>query len=147
MCLRRPLTRICHRGLGAAVVRTGLLAPGRRCALAAGAGHESRFWHSVGPRRSGTWSRSSIPCFALMSAKPIFSVESLTKSYQNKKPVLNDVNLVFLQGAKIGVIGQNGAGKSTLLRIMSGQDTEFDGVARLADGKTVGYVPQEPTLL
>ena len=82
-----------------------------------------------------------------MSAKPIFAVESLTKSYQNKKPVLNDVNLVFLQGAKIGVIGQNGAGKSTLLRIMSGQDTEFDGVARLADGKTVGYVPQEPTLL
>ena len=82
-----------------------------------------------------------------MSDKPIFAVESLTKSYENKKPVLNDVSLVFLQGAKIGVIGQNGAGKSTLLRIMSGQDTEFDGVARLADGKTVGYVPQEPTLL
>lgn len=85
--------------------------------------------------------------FAPMSDKPIFAVERLTKSYQNKKPVLNDVSLVFNYGAKIGVIGQNGAGKSTLMRIMSGQDTEFEGVARLADGMTVGYVPQEPALL
>jgi energy-dependent translational throttle protein EttA len=84
---------------------------------------------------------------APMSDKPIFAVERLTKSYDNKKPVLSDVSLVFNYGAKIGVIGQNGAGKSTLLRIMAGQDLEFDGVARLADGMTVGYVPQEPTLL
>ena len=82
-----------------------------------------------------------------MSAKPIFSVEKLTKSYQGKKPVLNDISLVFLEGAKIGVIGQNGAGKSTLLRIMAGDDKEYEGVARLADGKTVGYVPQEPKLI
>ena len=82
-----------------------------------------------------------------MSDKPIFAVERLTKSYQGKKPVLNDISLVFLEGAKIGVIGQNGAGKSTLLRIMAGEDKEYDGVARLADGKTVGYVPQEPKLI
>jgi ATP-binding cassette ChvD family protein len=81
-----------------------------------------------------------------MSDKPIFALERLTKSYQGKKPVLKDVSLVFLEGAKIGVIGQNGAGKSTMLRIMSGQDKEYDGTARLADGKTVGYVPQEPKL-
>jgi ATP-binding cassette ChvD family protein len=82
-----------------------------------------------------------------MSDKPIFAVEQLTKSYQGKKPVLKDISLVFLENAKIGVIGQNGAGKSTLLRIMAGQDKEFDGVARLADARTVGYVPQEPKLL
>ncbi|MFK7739510.1 MAG: energy-dependent translational throttle protein EttA [Planctomycetota bacterium] len=82
-----------------------------------------------------------------MSDKPIFAVEKLTKSYQGKKPVLNDISLVFHEGAKIGVIGQNGAGKSTLLRIMAGEDKEYDGVARLADGKTVGYVPQEPKLI
>jgi ATP-binding cassette ChvD family protein len=29
---------------------------------------------------------------------------------------------------------------------MAGQDTEFDGVARLANGSTVGYLPQEPPL-
>jgi ATPase subunit of ABC transporter with duplicated ATPase domains len=81
-----------------------------------------------------------------MSDKPIFAIERLTKSYQNKKPVLKDISLVFLENAKIGVIGQNGAGKSTLLKIMAGVDKEFDGVARLAEGKTVGYVPQEPLL-
>ncbi len=80
-----------------------------------------------------------------MSQKPIFSLEELTKSY-GLQPVLKDVSLVFLMGAKIGVIGANGAGKSTLLRIMAGQDNEFDGVARLADGMTVGFVPQEPRL-
>ena len=79
--------------------------------------------------------------------KPIFALERLTKSYQGKKPVLKDVSLVFLDGAKIGVIGQNGAGKSTMLRIMAGIDKEYDGTARLAEGKTVGYVPQEPKLL
>jgi len=82
-----------------------------------------------------------------MSDKPIFAIERLTKSYQSKKPVLKDISLVFLEGAKIGVIGQNGAGKSTLLRIMAGVEKEFDGVARLADNRTVGFVPQEPKLL
>ncbi len=80
-----------------------------------------------------------------MSSKPIFALEHLTKSH-GRKTVLNDISLVFLEDAKIGVIGQNGAGKSTLLRIMAGQDKEYEGTARLADGKTVGYVPQEPTL-
>ena len=82
-----------------------------------------------------------------MSEKPIFSLEALTKSYDLKKPVLKDVSLTFLEGAKIGVIGSNGAGKSTLLRIMSGLDTDFEGVARAKDGLTVGYVPQEPRLV
>ena len=77
--------------------------------------------------------------------KWIFAVENLTKAY-SQKVILKDISLSFLEGAKIGVIGQNGAGKSTLLKIMAGVDREFDGEARLADGKTVGYVPQEPTL-
>ena len=81
-----------------------------------------------------------------MSDKPIFALERVTKKH-GRKTVLNDVSLVFLEGAKIGVIGVNGAGKSTLLRIMAGQDKEFDGVARPADNITVGYVPQEPKLV
>ncbi|MCC6782915.1 MAG: energy-dependent translational throttle protein EttA [Planctomycetes bacterium] len=81
-----------------------------------------------------------------MAERNVFALERLTKSY-HKKPVLNDVSLVFLENAKIGVIGANGAGKSTLLRIMAGQDKEYEGVARAADGITVGYVPQEPRLL
>ncbi len=63
-----------------------------------------------------------------------------------RKSILDDIWLAFYPGAKIGVLGPNGAGKSTLLRIMAGQDTEFDGTARLTKGFTVGYLEQEPPL-
>jgi ATP-binding cassette ChvD family protein len=81
----------------------------------------------------------------MTSTKPIFSLENLSKSYA-RRPILKNVSLVFLEGAKIGVIGQNGAGKSTLLKIMAGWDKEFDGEARPRDGISIGYVPQEPRL-
>jgi ATPase subunit of ABC transporter with duplicated ATPase domains len=81
----------------------------------------------------------------MTTTKPIFSLENLSKSYA-RRPILKNVSLVFLEGAKIGVIGQNGAGKSTLLRIMAGWDKEYEGVARPRDGLTIGYVPQEPRL-
>jgi energy-dependent translational throttle protein EttA len=75
----------------------------------------------------------------------IYAVRNLQKKYGTKE-VLRGVTLAFYYGAKIGVIGHNGSGKSTLLRVMAGVDTEFDGDARLLEGATVGYVPQEPTL-
>ena len=80
-----------------------------------------------------------------MSRQYIYQVENLTKKH-GQKTVLDDVWLAFYPGAKIGVLGPNGAGKSTLLRIMAGQDTDFDGTARLSNGFTVGYLPQEPPL-
>ena len=81
----------------------------------------------------------------MSTAKPVFSLERLSKTY-GRRPILKEVSLVFLEGAKIGVIGANGAGKSTLLRIMAGWDKEYDGVARPRDGVSIGFVPQEPTL-
>ena len=80
-----------------------------------------------------------------MSRQYIYQVENLTKKHGPKK-VLEEVNLAFYPGAKIGVLGPNGAGKSTLMRIMAGQDTEFEGTARLGKGFTVGYLEQEPPL-
>ncbi|MDB2526176.1 ATP-binding cassette domain-containing protein [Mariniblastus sp.] len=69
----------------------------------------------------------------------------MTKKH-GTKAVLNNIWLSFYPGAKIGVLGRNGTGKSTLLKIMAGIDKEFDGEARLTDGFTVGYLPQEPHL-
>ena len=80
-----------------------------------------------------------------MSTHFIYQIESLTKKH-GQRTVLEDVHLAFYPGAKIGVLGPNGAGKSTLLRIMAGQDTEFDGSAKLHAGYTVGYLQQEPPL-
>jgi len=80
-----------------------------------------------------------------MARQFIYHMHGLTKSYGGKK-VLDDINLSFYPDAKIGVLGPNGAGKSTLLRIMAGLDREYTGEAWLADGATVGYLPQEPEL-
>jgi len=76
----------------------------------------------------------------------VYVMNKLSKTYPGGKQVLKDVTLAFLPGAKIGVVGVNGAGKSTLLRIMAGQETEFVGEAWAAEGVSVGYLPQEPTL-
>ena len=80
-----------------------------------------------------------------MSQNYIFTIESLTKLYEQKE-VLSNIWLAFYPGAKIGVLGSNGAGKSTLLRIMAGEDKDFMGSAQPAKGIKIGYFPQEPQL-
>ncbi len=80
-----------------------------------------------------------------MSRQYIYQIEDLTKK-RGAKEVLKGIYLAFYPGAKIGVLGSNGSGKSTLLRIMGGEDTQFDGTARLAKGFTAGYLSQEPQL-
>jgi ATP-binding cassette ChvD family protein len=81
-----------------------------------------------------------------MAEKFIYYMDRLTKVYPNKKEVLKEVSLSFYYGAKIGIIGVNGSGKSTLLKIMAGIDTEIQGEAWIEQGRTVGYLPQEPRL-
>ena len=76
----------------------------------------------------------------------VFHMHKLSKTYPGGKQVLKDINLSFLPGAKIGVVGLNGAGKSTLLKIMAGTVDDFLGEARPAEGIKVGYLPQEPEL-
>ncbi len=76
----------------------------------------------------------------------IYVMKGLSKTFPGGREVLKDIWLSFLPGAKIGVLGANGAGKSTLLRIMAGLDHDFAGEAWAAEGATVGYLPQEPTL-
>src|SRR5262245_21884707 len=80
-----------------------------------------------------------------MGKQYIYQIGDLTKKI-GQREVLKEIWLAFYPGAKIGVLGRNGAGKSTLLRIMAGIDTNFDGEAKLTEGFTVGFVPQEPML-
>ena len=79
-------------------------------------------------------------------AQYVFTMSGLTKVVPPKKKVLENINLNFFPGAKIGVLGYNGAGKSTLLRIMAGVDTEFEGEARPQPDLRIGYLAQEPQL-
>ena len=48
----------------------------------------------------------------------IYTMYKMSKSFADKR-ILEDINLQFFPGAKIGLLGNNGAGKSTVLRIMA----------------------------
>ncbi len=82
----------------------------------------------------------------MASYQYVYFMNRLTKIFPGGKKVLENITLAFLPGAKIGVLGINGAGKSTVLRIMAGLDHDFSGEARVADGASVGFLPQEPEL-
>jgi energy-dependent translational throttle protein EttA len=81
-----------------------------------------------------------------MAHQYIFTMQDLRRVHPPNKEVLKGIYLSFFPGAKIGVLGANGSGKSTLLRIMAGEDKDFFGEARPADGIRIGYLPQEPQL-
>ncbi len=81
-----------------------------------------------------------------MAPQYIYVMKGLGKVHPPDHVVLKDIWLSFFPGAKIGVLGLNGAGKSSLLKVMAGEDKEFLGEAFLAQGQTVGFLPQEPRL-
>ena len=78
-------------------------------------------------------------------AEFIYTMKKARKAH-GEKVILDDVTLMFLPGAKIGVVGPNGAGKSTVLQIMGGLQQPSNGEAFLTPGYTVGILLQEPVL-
>lgn len=64
---------------------------------------------------------------ATHSGKTAIEINGLTKSYDGKNNVLENVDLIIPRGEKIVLFGVNGAGKSTLTRIIAGFDTSFEG--------------------
>ena len=78
-------------------------------------------------------------------AEFIYTMKKARKAH-GEKVILDDVTLMFLPGAKIGVLGPNGAGKSTVLQIMAGIQQPSNGEAYLSPGYTVGILLQEPPL-
>ena len=82
----------------------------------------------------------------MASYQYVYHMDGVSKTYPGGKKCFENIRLSFLPGVKIGVVGANGAGKSTLMKIMAGFDKDFSGEAWAAEGATVGYLPQEPTL-
>jgi len=78
-------------------------------------------------------------------AEFIYTMKKARKAHGDKV-ILDDVTLMFIPGAKIGVVGPNGAGKSTVLQIMAGLQQPSNGEAYLSPGYSVGILLQEPPL-
>jgi len=64
-------------------------------------------------------------------SKPLVEIKSLysiLKSESNTSYVMNDGNLVFNKGARIGIIGESGSGKTELLKTISGTQSMVPGI-------------------
>ena len=79
-------------------------------------------------------------------AQYVFTMQGVGKIIPPKRKILDNINLSFFPGAKIGVLGLNGSGKSSLLKIMAGIDKEIEGEARPQPDLKIGYLAQEPEL-
>src|SRR5918997_3006009 len=73
----------------------------------------------------------------------ILAVEAVSKDY-GLRPILENVSLGLDSQDRVGVVGVNGSGKTTFLRLIAGAERPDAGRIILADGVTVGYLPQNP---
>ncbi len=72
----------------------------------------------------------------------LLEATNLTKSI-GAKDLLEDLVFTIELGEKIALIGRNGQGKTTLLKILSGEDSDFEGVVKLRKGLRVTLTKQE----
>ena len=77
------------------------------------------------------------------SGRLVATLEKITKSYDGKRKILDNLDLLLENGDRLVVAGHNGAGKSTLLRILAGVDSDFEGSVKLGAGVQVGYFSQD----
>ena len=76
----------------------------------------------------------------------LFRLRHLNKTLPGNRPLLTNVSLDCLRGAKVGVLGLNGSGKSTLMKIIAGIEKDVDGEVWRKDNIKFGYLEQEPEL-
>ena len=71
----------------------------------------------------------------------MISVEHLKVEF-DVKPLFSDASFVINERDRIALVGKNGAGKSTMLKILCGKQRPTDGTVSVAQGATIGYLPQ-----
>jgi len=76
----------------------------------------------------------------------LVELNKISKSYGSLK-VLKEISLFLSAGEIVSILGPSGCGKTTLLNIIAGLIPQDKGEVRVAKGKRVGYVFQEPRLL
>ena len=87
--------------------------------------------------------------------KGVLQIENLSFAYaSDQQPVVKDINLQFMPGELVGIIGRNGCGKTTLIKLLQGLYAPTKGrilldgadITQFTRGEMaewVGYVPQE----
>ncbi len=73
----------------------------------------------------------------------VLRTKELTKSYDGKTNVIENLDLTVENGEMLVVAGRNGAGKSTLLRMLAGVDPITSGEVIPGTGVKIGYFSQD----
>ena len=73
----------------------------------------------------------------------VLRTKGLTKSYDGKTNVIENLDLTVENGEMLVVAGKNGAGKSTLLRMLAGVDPITSGEVIPGTGVKIGYFSQD----
>lgn len=73
----------------------------------------------------------------------VLRTKNLTKSYDGKTNVIENLDLTVENGEMLVVAGRNGSGKSTLLRMLAGVDQVTSGEIILGSGVKIGYFSQD----
>lgn len=73
----------------------------------------------------------------------VLRTKALTKSYNGKTNVIENLDLTVENGEMLVVAGRNGSGKSTLLRMLAGVDKITSGEVMLGSGVKIGYFSQD----
>ncbi|EGK69079.2 putative ABC transporter, ATP-binding component [Chlamydia abortus LLG] len=76
------------------------------------------------------------------SGKIVFSLEGITKSYNDETPLFQPFSLEIYQGDKLGIIGNNGLGKTTLMKLLAGVESPTQGSIKTGHQVAYSYLPQ-----
>lgn len=72
----------------------------------------------------------------------LLAIDITEKSFGDKS-LYTDLSFYVEQGEKVGLIGRNGTGKSTLFRMITGDDTDYQGDIDIRRGSTIITSRQE----
>ena len=73
----------------------------------------------------------------------ILEVKSLSKSWQQGKPLIEDFSYIFKKGERLGLFGANGTGKTTLINMLTGKLLPDSGTVTAGQNTVFGYYRQD----
>lgn len=76
----------------------------------------------------------------------MISVSNLTVEFSGV-PLFNDISFLLNPRDRVGLTGKNGAGKSTLLKVLCGEQSYDKGQVSVPKGVTIGYLPQQLSVI
>lgn len=79
------------------------------------------------------------------AADPVVVARGLTRAFDDRRVVLDGIDLEIRRDEFVALLGRSGTGKSTLLRAMAGLDADYRGSVLVPDARSVVF--QEPRLL